>query len=323
MAGEYSRALVTGGAGFIGSHIVDRLLKEGCEVTVIDDLSTGKPQNLAHHQGEREFHLIQGDIRNFSSVKDAVKDVDAVFHEAAIVSVPLSVEDPIGTNDVNVVGTLNVLKACLNSDVKRFIYGSSTAIYGDAEKLPIKDDSLPQPTSPYGASKLAAESYANAFYKVYGLETVCLRYFNVYGPRQAYGPYSGVMTIFINRILGGRPLIIYGDGEQTRDFVNAKDIIEANMLALERNNAAGQVFNIATGVATTVNQLAKLLQEVMGKTELKVVHEDPRKGDIRHNYADISKARKILGYSPKVSLRDGLTQLVEWWLKKKERSKEN
>jgi len=315
MAREYSRVLVTGGAGFIGSHIVDRLLKEGYEVTVIDNLSTGKPQNLAHHQGKKEFHFIQGDIRNFNLVEEAVKGVDTVFHEAAVVSVPLSIEDPLSTNDVNVGGTLNILKACLNSKVKRFIYGSSTAIYGDTEKLPIKEDSVPQPISPYGASKLAAESYANAFYSVYGLETVCLRYFNVYGPRQAYGPYSGVITIFINHLLSDQPPIIYGDGEQTRDFTNIQDVVEANMLALERKNAAGKVFNIATGVATTINQLAELLQEVMGKTELKVVHADPRSGDIRHNYADISKARKILGYEPKISLREGLTQLVKWWSK--------
>ncbi len=313
MAGEYSKVLVTGGAGFIGSHIVDRLLKEGCEVTVIDNLSTGKMQNIARHKSEKEFHFIQGDIRNFNLVKEAVKGVDAVFHEAAIVSVPFSIEDPMGTNDVNVGGTLNVLKACLNSNVKRFIYSSSTAVYGDTEKLPIKEDSVPQPISPYGASKLAAEGYVNAFYRVYGLETVCLRYFNVYGPRQAYNPYSGVITIFINRLLDDQPPIIYGDGEQTRDFINVQDVIEANILALERENAAGQTFNIATGVATTINQLAKLLQEVMGKTELKVVHADPRPGDIRHNYADISKAKKILGYEPKIGIKEGLTQLVKWW----------
>jgi len=313
MTSEYSRALVTGGAGFIGSHIVDKLLKEGYEVTVIDNLSTGKSENLSRYQSNKEFHFIQGDIRNFNLIKEAVKGVDAVFHEAAVVSVPLSVEDPIGTNDVNVGGTLNILKACLNSKVKRFIYGSSTAIYGDTEKLPIKEESIPQPISPYGVSKLAAESYANAFYRVYGLETVCLRYFNVYGPRQAYNPYSGVITIFINRLLSNQSPIIHGDGEQTRDFTNVQDVAEANMLALERKIAIGQVFNIATGVATTINQLAKLLQEVMGKTELKVVHMNPRPGDIRHNYADISKARKILGYEPKISLKDGLTQLVRWW----------
>jgi len=315
MTSEYSRALVTGGAGFIGSHIVNRLLKEGYEVTVIDNLSTGKSENLSRYQSNKEFHFIQGDIRNFNLVKEAVKGVDAVFHEAAVVSVPLSVEDPIGTNDVNVGGTLNILKACLNSKTKRFIYGSSTAIYGDTKKLPIKEESISQPISPYGVSKLAAESYANAFYRVYGLETVCLRYFNVYGPRQAYNPYSGVITILINRLLSNQSPIIYGDGEQRRDFTNIEDVVEANMLALERKNAAGQVFNIATGVATTINQLAKLLQEVMGKTELKVVHADSRPGDIRHNYADISKARKILGYEPKISLKDGLTQLVKWWSK--------
>lgn len=313
MVRGYSKVLVTGGAGFIGSHLVDRLLEDGFEVTVIDDLSTGKPGNVAHHQGKENFHFIEGDIRDFDLVRKIVKDLDAVFHEAALVSVPRSVKNPLHTNEVNVTGTLNLLKACLDSGTKRFIYGSSTAVYGDAEDLPIKEDSIPKPISPYAVSKLAAENYVNVFHKVYGLKTVCLRYFNVYGPRQAYGAYSGAITIFINRLLSDRPPIIYGDGEQTRDFTEVRDVVDANMLALEKHNAVGQVFNIATGVATTINSLAELLQEIMGKTELKAVYENQRPGDIRHSYADISKAKKMLGYEPRIGLREGLTQLVEWW----------
>lgn len=312
MTSKYSSILVTGGAGFIGSHLVDRLLKDGFNVTVLDDLSTGKLDNLAGHKDEENFYFIRGDIRDSDLVKRALKDVDAVFHEAALVSVSRSVKAPILTNEVNVTGTLNLLKACLDSDVKRFIFSSSTAIYGDTKTLPISEDAVPQPISPYAVSKLAAENYTRVFYEVYGLETVCLRYFNVYGPRQEYGPYSGVITIFINRLKQGKPPIVYGDGEQTRDFVEVQDVVEANLLALKKKDAVGQIINIATGLPTTVNQLAKLLQEIMGRTELKPVHAEPRLGDIRYNYADIGRARKILGYKPKVSLKAGLTRLVEW-----------
>lgn len=313
MTSKYLSVLVTGGAGFIGSHLVDRLLKDGFNVTVLDDLSTGKLDNLASHKDEENFHFIRGDIRDSDLVKRALKDVDAVFHEAALVSVSHSVKDPILTNEVNVTGTLNLLKACLDSNVKRFIFSSSTAVYGDTKTLPIREDAVPQPISPYAVSKLAAENYTRVFYEVYALETVCLRYFNVYGPRQEYGPYSGVITIFINQLKQGKPPIVYGDGEQTRDFVEVQDVVEANLLALKKKDAVGQIINIATGLPTTVNQLAKLLQEIMGRTELKPVHAKARLGDIRYNYADIGKARKILGYDPKVILKAGLTRLVEWW----------
>jgi len=313
LTSKHSSILVTGGAGFIGSHLVDRLLKDGFNITVLDDLSTGKLDNLASHKDKENFHFIRGDIRDSDLVKRALKDVDAVFHAAALVSVSRSVEDPILTNEVNVTGTLNLLKACLDSNIKRFIFSSSTAIYGDTKTLPISEDIVPQPISPYAVSKLAAENYTQVFYEVYGLETVCLRYFNVYGPRQEYGPYSGVITIFINRLKHGEPPIVYGDGEQTRDFVEVQDVVEANMLALRKRDAVGQIFNIATGLPTTVNRLAELLQEIVGRTELKPVHAKPRLGDIRYNHADIGKARKILGYEPKVSLKAGLTRLVEWW----------
>jgi len=320
MLGRHSRILVTGGAGFIGSHIVDRLLNDGFEVTVIDDLSTGQLENLAHHQSRKDFHFVKGDIRKFDLVKRTLRNVDAVFHEAALVGMTCSVENPVLANEVNVTGTLNLLKACVDSDVKRFVYASSAAVYGKTKALPHHESLTPRPISPYGASKLAAENYVRVFSDVYGLETVCLRYFNVYGPRQTYGPYSGVITIFINRLLSNQPPIIYGDGEQTRDFINIQDVVDANMLALARKRVVGKVFNIATGTSTTINQVASMLQEITGKTSLKPIYMNPRRGDIRHSYADISKARKVLGHNLKVSLNDGLANLVEWYTLKEART---
>jgi len=316
MARSYSKTLVTGGAGFVGSHIVDRLLSEGFEVTVIDNLYAGRLENIAHYQTKEDFHFIQGDVWNFELVKRVMKDVDVVFHEAALVSVTRSVENPVLTNEVNVTGTLTLLQACLDSSVGRFIYASSSSVYGETETLPKHEGLTPQPISPYAVSKLAAESYVKVFHEVYGLETMCLRYFNVYGARQTYGPYSGVITIFMNRLLSDQPPIIYGDGEQTRDFTNVQDVVDANMLALTNKSAVGEVFNIATGVATTINQLAKVLREITGKLDLKPVYTNPRFGDIRHSFADISKAKKILGYYPKVSLREGLANLVKWYTKR-------
>lgn len=311
MSRKYPSILVTGGAGFIGSHIVDRLLTDGFEVTVIDNLTTGRLENVANHQGRKDFHFIKSDIRKFDLVKGILRDVDAVFHEAALVGTTCSVENPVLTNEVNVTGTLNLLKACVDSDVKRFIYASSAAVYGKTETLPHHEGLAPRPISPYGASKAAAENYVRVFSDVYGLETVCLRYFNVYGPRQTCGPYSGVITVFINRLLGNQPPIIYGDGEQTRDFIHVRDVVDASMLALARKSAVGEVFNVATGVAATVNRLASALQEIMDKTTLKPVYVNPRMGDIRHSYADISRARRVLGYNPKVSLKEGLAKLVK------------
>jgi UDP-glucose 4-epimerase len=313
MPRRHSKILVTGGAGFIGSHIVDRLLTNDFEVTVIDDLSTGRLENIASHQTRKDFHFIQGDIQNLDLVSKTLQDVDAIFHEAALVGVTDSVENPILTNDVNVTGTLNLLKTCLDSNVKRFIYASSAAVYGKTETLPLRESLVPQPISPYGVSKLAAENYAKVFYEVYGLETVCLRYFNVYGPRQTYRSYSGVITIFINQLLNGQPPIIHGDGKQTRDFINIQDVVEASMLALARKNAVGEVLNIGRGIAVSMNEVASMLQKITGKTELESIHTNPRTGDIRNSYADITKARKVLGYSPNVDLKDGLTQLVEWY----------
>ena len=309
---DYSEILVTGGAGFIGSHIVDRLLQEGLTVRILDNMSTGEKKNLAQHQNKKSFRFIQGDIRNFDLVKKAVEGVDAVVHEAALVSVMRSVEDPILSNEINVKGTVNLLKACVDAHVKRFVLASSCAVYGDTESLPNNENLAPKPLSPYAADKLAAETYAKVFHDVYGLETLSLRYFNVYGPRQKYGPYSGVISIYINRLQENEPLLIIGDGNQTRDFLNVKDVVEANINALTKPKAEGEVFNISTGEATTINKLAEIIQQIMGKTDLKPVHVEQRPGDIMHSYGDASKAERKLGYKPRVQLEKGLSELIKW-----------
>jgi nucleoside-diphosphate-sugar epimerase len=313
---DFSEILVTGGAGFIGSHIVDRLLEEGFKVRVLDNLSTGEKKNLAQHQNKKTFQLIEGDIRNLELVKKAVRGVDAVIHEAALVSVTRSVENPLLSNEINVTGTLNLLKASADAHVKRFVLASSCAVYGDTETLPNHEKLAPKPLSPYAVDKLAAENYAKVFYDVFGLETVSLRYFNVYGPRQKYGPYSGVISIFINCLLENKFPTIYGGGEQTRDFVNVEDVVEANMLALARREAVGEVFNISTGEPITINKITETLQKIMGKSLLKPVHAEPRPGDIKHSYGDITKARRNLGYKPKVQLEKGLSELVKSYSKK-------
>jgi UDP-glucose 4-epimerase len=315
MIQDYSRILVTGGCGFIGSHLVDQLLSEGLEVTVIDNLDTGHLTNIAHHQSKKSFHFIRGDIRDFVLVKKTIKDVDIVFHEAALASVTLSVKDPILTNEINVTGTLNLLKASSDFGVKRFIYASSAAVYGDTSSPQKKEDMTPNPRSPYGISKLAAENYVKLFYKLYGLKTISLRYFNVYGPRQHFDlecAYGGVITIFTNRLLRNMPPIVFGDGEQTRDFIYVADVVEANMLALKNKNATGEAFNIGTSISVSVNQVAETLKEITGKKNLKNVIAPPRPADGRHGYADISKAQRILGFHPKVSIKEGLTELVDW-----------
>jgi len=254
---------------------------------------------------------VRGDVRDSRFVRDLVRDVDGVVHLAALVSVPESFRDPVLTNDVNVNGTLNLLKASVGLTVRRFIYASSCAVYGNAEALPIKEDYPLKPESPYGVSKLSAENYVRIFHEIFGLETVCLRYFNVYGPRQTYNQYSGVITRFLNLSAKDRSLQVFGDGEQTRDFVHVQDIVEANMLALKNRGIAGKTFNVGTGIATTINQLANMLLEIGNKTHLKLVHSKPRKGDIKRSVADISRAKRKLHYKPKVLLKDGLKALTK------------
>ena len=310
---KFCRVLVAGGAGFIGSHIADRLIEEDVEVTVLDNMYAGRPENLENCSRSRKFRFVRGDVRRFSVVKRLVKDVDAVFNDAAVVSVPRSLEEPLLANEVNVGGTLNLLKASVDSGVKRYVQASSASVYGNTETLPVSESLAVNPLSPYAVAELAAENYARVFCRAYGLETVCLRYFNVYGPRQTFSAYSGAITIFLNKLSdGGRPLI-FGDGEQTRDFVYVEDVVEANMLALNSAKAVGEAINIGTGVPNTINELVQRLQEKLGKQRLKPIYKSSRQGDVRNSYASIEKAKRMLGYRPKFSLEEGINKLVEWF----------
>lgn len=307
--------LVTGGAGFIGSHIVERLVREGHKVRVIDNLSTGNKENIEPFLEEIEF--IEGDIRDLELVREAMEGVDYVLHQAAVPSVPRSVKDPLTTNSANVEGTLNILIAARDTGVKRVVYASSSSAYGDAPILPKHEEMKPEPRSPYAVSKLAGELYCQAFYHVYGLETVVLRYFNVFGPRQdPESQYAAVVPKFITALLRGEPTTIFGDGEQSRDFTYIENVVEANLLAAKAPDVAGEVFNIACGERITVNELTRLLAEIAGANpELKPEYAPRRPGDVRHSLADISKAGRLLGYEGKVSASEGLRQTVEWYRK--------
>jgi UDP-glucose 4-epimerase len=310
---KFSRVLVAGGAGFIGSHIADRLTDQDIEVTVLDNLYAGLLGNIENCNRNRKFRFVRGDVRNFNVVKRLVKDVDAVFNEAAVVSVSRSLENPLLANDVNVGGTLNLLKASLDSGVRRYIQASSASVYGNTETLPVDETLAPNPVSPYAVAELAAENYAKVFYRAYGLETVCLRYFNVYGPRQTFSVYSGATTIFLNKLSRGQRPVIFGDGDQTRDFVYVEDVVEANMLALTSGKAVGEALNIGTGIPHTINELVQRLQEKLGKQQLKPIYKSSRQGDIRHSYASIEKAKRMLGYKSKFSLEEGINKLGEWF----------
>jgi UDP-glucose 4-epimerase len=307
---SYSRVLVTGGAGFIGSHLVDRLIKEDHEVVVLDNFFNGNIENIKQHLDSGELSLVKGDVRDSGDVEEAMRNVDAVFHLAAIISVPLSIKKPSLVNEVNVGGTLTLLEACSKADVERFVYASSCAVYGEAQHLPINEDHPVNPISPYAVSKLAAEYYCQVFCESYGLKTLCLRYFNVYGPRQIKGPYSGVIMRLINRLKRGKPPIIYGDGKQTRDFVHVRDVVRASVLALSGPRDIGGIVNVGSGTSTTINKLADLLIRLSGKSDLKPICAAPRAGDIKKSCADITKAKRVLGYEPSVTLEDGLRNLM-------------
>ncbi len=306
-----AKYLVTGGAGFIGSNIVDALLRRGKYVRVLDNFSTGKPQNLVGLDGKIEF--IEGDIRDLDRVREAVKGMDYVLHQAALPSIPRSISDPITTNEVNLTGTLNVLVASRDAKVKRVIYAASSSAYGDNPTLPKREDMPVRPISPYGISKYAGEQYCQIFTEIYVLETVCLRYFNIFGPKQdPHSPYSGVISIFIKAYLCGVPPKIYGDGEQSRDFTFVANAVRANLLACDAEGAAGQVFNIACGQRTTINELARLIRELL-ESDIEPVHVAQRPGEILHSLADISKAQTVLGYEPKVDLTVGLMKTIDWF----------
>jgi len=302
--------LVTGGAGFIGSHLTERLVRDGHEVVVIDNMSTGRRQNLQGVLHSRAVRLINGDIRHRPTVSSAMRKVDAVTHLAAVISVPYSVSHPDITNQVNVAGTLNLLDIACRRGVSGFVNISSCAIYGEAKYLPIDEDHPKSPLSPYAASKLCAETYCEEFNRTQGLPTTTLRLFNVYGPRQERNPYAGVMVQFRERLKSGKPLMIYGDGKQTRDFVHVRDVVDAICASLESKRARGKAYNIGSGQATSVEALAGLMLKV-SRMEAQPVHSASRSGDILHSQADIRRAREELGYEPKVSLEEGLRDLLE------------
>jgi len=308
--GLVDRVLVTGGAGFIGGHLVDKLMSGGFDVVVLDDLSSGRREHLSVHFGKANFCLVEGDVRDEADVKKALEGVDVVFHFAAIVSVDFSVKNPLLVNEVNVGGTLNVLKESVKAGVKRFVYASSCAVYGEPTNLPISEEQPTNPMSPYGVSKLAAEYYCRVFYEVYGLETVCLRFFNVLGSRQVIGPYSGVIMKFIDKLKRGKEPIIYGDGKQTRDFVFVGDAVDACLRAMRCKDCVGEMINVGSGVETTVNRLADVLIELFGSGDVKPVYAEPRAGDIRRSCADLSKTERLLGYKAKTSLEEGLSTLL-------------
>ena len=309
MTRSNAKVLVTGGAGFIGSHLVDRLVNGGYDVKVIDNLSTGKVANIHGHLESGKVDFVKGDIKDAALVKKCVYDVDVVVHLAAMTSVPFSVSNPNFTYDTNVAGTLNLLISCAEEKVGKFVFISSCAVYGEPECLPVNETCPTSPISPYAESKLAAEHFCLGFHEKQLLKSVVLRLFNVYGSRQGVNDYSGVITRFIDRSRQGLPLIIYGDGSQTRDFVHVCDVVEAVLSSLENSDAEGEVFNIGSGAPISVLELAKAVLDLTG-LNLEILYDEPRLGDIKYSYADISKAEKLLGYRPRLSLRDGLRTLL-------------
>jgi len=357
--------LITGGAGFIGSNIVEELLRRGEKVRILDNFATGKRENIAklkvgsesskakdeklivnseegivnseksdvkqqkadvkskknekkdagkvENNNSGNLEIVEGDVRSYHIVREAVEGVDFILHQAALPSVPRSVKDPITSNEVNVVGTLNILNAAKEAKVRRIVYASSSSVYGDLEFLPKTEDMLPKPLSPYAVSKLAGEKYCQVFTKLYGLETVVVRYFNVFGPNQdPTSQYSAVIPKFIELIKKGKSPIIYGDGEQSRDFTYVKNVVEANLLACGEcfESLLGEVFNIAYGKRVTINELVRQINHILG-TDVQPVYTNPRPGDVKHSLANIGKARQFLGYEPKVSFEEGLRLTIE------------
>jgi UDP-glucose 4-epimerase len=303
------KTLVTGGAGFIGSHISTRLVQGGHAVRVLDNLTSGKRDNLEHLAGKVE--LVVGDVRDAGKLEELAAGCDVIFHQAAIVSVPYSVEHPQETHDVNIQGTLNVLAAAKKRGVKRVVFACSAAVYGEEPEQPKVETMRAAPVAPYGVEKITGEQYLYCWSKLYGVETVSLRYFNVFGPRQdPSSPYSGVISIFVDRILRGAPITIFGDGEQYRDFVYVDNVVDANIAAATKDDVSGRAYNVGCGKKTSLNELAAILGRIVGK-DVKPSHAEPRAGDIRESLADISRARKELGYDPKVGVEEGLRRLVE------------
>lgn len=305
------RYLVTGGAGFIGSNTVDEIVRRGHSAVVLDDFSSGREENLKQCAGKVE--IIRGSITDLSVVQKACRGADYVIHLAALTSVPRSVNDPIETNHVNIDGTLNVLVAARDAKVRRLVYSASCAAYGEATIQPQRESMCADPISPYGVTKFVGELYARVFARCYGLETVCLRYFNVFGPRQdPTSAYSGVLSKFITALVTDGQPVIFGDGEQSRDFIFVENVVQANLLACEAQNCAGRTFNVGTGERHTLKEILPLLEKISGK-KTAAKYEPPRSGDILHSQADITETRKSLGYDPKISFEEGLRRTWEWY----------
>lgn len=303
--------LVTGGAGFIGSNLARALLEDGRTVRVLDDFSTGFRENLDDIKDD--IDLVEGDIRNADTCRRACEGIEIVFHEAAIPSVPRSMEDPQTTFDANTVGTHNMLMAARDLRVRRFVFAASSSAYGEAEELPKRETMPALPVSPYAAAKAAGELYVSTFCRSFGLETVSLRYFNVFGPRQdPTNQYAGVIAAFASRMLRGRQPIIFGDGTQSRDFTYIDNVLAANLLAAKAGEVHGEIVNIGCGEAADLNQMVTVFNEILG-TDLDAVHEPPRPGDVKHSLADITAARDLLGYEPQVGFADGLRQTIAWY----------
>lgn len=317
------RYLVTGGAGFIGSNIVEELLRQGENVRILDNFATGKRSNIdaikdifiaeKKQKTIEKLEVVEGDIRSYHIVREAVENVDFILHQAALPSVPRSVKDPLTSNEVNVVGTLNILNAAKDAKVKRIVYASSSSVYGDLDVLPKTEDMLPKPLSPYAVSKLAGEKYCQVFTKLYGLETVVFRYFNVFGPRQdPTSQYSAVIPKFIKIIKDNNAPVVYGDGEQSRDFTYVSNVVKANLLACKSGleDLSGEVFNVAFGKRVTINELINSINAVL-KTEIKPTYEPPRPGDVKHSLANIGKARQFLDFDPDIDFHQGLKKVVD------------
>ncbi|HUV40733.1 MAG TPA: SDR family oxidoreductase [Sedimentisphaerales bacterium] len=303
--------LVTGGAGFIGSNICRKLVQQGCFVRVVDNLLTGKKNNLADIIDKVEF--IQADIGHEQTAREAVRDIDAILHQAALPSVPRSVEDPAATHRHCLNATFTLLLAARNAGVKRFVYAASSAAYGDTPTLPKVETMLPHPLSPYAAAKLAGEHYCCVFYEVFGLETISLRYFNVFGPYQdPTSQYAAAIPAFVTAVLKNQPPTIYGDGQQSRDFTYVDNVVDANLLAARAKHTAGQVINIACGQAVTVNEIIDMINKLAGKS-VKPLYSDARPGDVKHSLADITLAQKTIGYKPAISFEQGLQMALKWY----------
>jgi nucleoside-diphosphate-sugar epimerase len=304
--------LVTGGAGFIGSHLAAAMAERGARVRVIDDLSTGHAENLEEIGGRVDF--VRASLADEEATRRALEDVELVFHEAAIPSVPRSVENPRETHVACVEGTFTLLRAARERGVRRIVYAASSSAYGDQPTLPKSEEMRPEPLSPYAVAKLVGEYYNQVFHRVYGLETVSLRYFNVFGPRQdPSSQYSGVISRFIASLLGDKQPVIFGDGEQSRDFTYIGNVIEANLRAAETSAGVGHVINIANGERTTLNELLAALKKITGRAGVEAEYRPPRVGDVRHSLADITRARELLGYEPRVGLEEGLRLTIDWW----------